>query len=31
MDVEPIEKPSIKKLQDSKSNDEEFLDIEDPW
>ena len=31
MDVEPLVKPSIKKLQDSKSNDEEFLDIEDPW
>ena len=31
MDVEPLEKPSIKKPQDSLSNYKENLDIEDPW
>ncbi len=31
MDIEPLEKPSIKKIQDSISNDKEILDIEDPW
>ncbi len=31
MDVEPIDKLSIEKSQDSKSNDKDFLDIEDPW
>jgi len=31
MDVEPIEKPSIKKTKDSLSNDKEIIDIEDPW
>ena len=31
MDVEPLEDSSINKLQDSKSNDKELIDIEDPW
>ena len=31
MDVEPMEKPSIKKSQDNIINDKELLDIEDPW
>jgi len=31
IDIEPFEKSSIKKIQDSKSNDKELLDIEDPW
>ena len=31
MDVEPLEKPSIKKSQNLRSNDKEILDIEDPW
>ncbi len=31
MDVEPLEKSSIKKPQDSLANDKEILDIEDPW
>ena len=31
MDVEPLEKSSIKKSQESISNDKKLLDIEDPW
>jgi hypothetical protein len=31
MDVEPIEKSSIKKPQDSATNEKETIDIEDPW
>ena len=31
MDVEPLEKPSIKEFNNSLSNDKENLDIEDPW
>ena len=31
MDVEPLEKSSIKKSQDLFSNDKENIDIEDPW
>ena len=31
MDVEPLEKSSNKKPQNSLSNDNEILDIEDPW
>ena len=31
MDVEPLENSSIKKSQDSLSNNQEILDIEDPW
>ena len=31
IDVEPLENSSIKKSQDSLSNDPEILDIEDPW
>ncbi len=31
MDVEPLQKSSPNNLQDSKSNDKELLDIEDPW
>ena len=31
MDVEPIDKSLINQLEDSKSNDKEILDIEDPW
>ena len=31
MDVEPMEKLSIKKPKDSLSNDKEIVDIEDPW
>jgi len=31
IDVEPVEKSSIKKPQDSLPNDKEILDIEDPW
>ncbi len=31
MDVEPLEKSSIKKPKDSLSNDKEIFDIEDPW
>ena len=31
MDVEPIEKSSIKKSHDPLFNDQEILDIEDPW
>ena len=31
MDVEPIEKLSVKKPQDSLSDDKKPLDIEDPW
>ena len=31
MDVEPLEKSSIKKSQDLKPNDKEIADIEDPW
>jgi len=31
MDVEPLEKPSIKQSNDSSLNDKEILDIEDPW
>ena len=31
LDVEPLEKSSIKKPQDYLPNDKELLDIEDPW
>ena len=31
MDVEPLEKTSIKDLNNSVSNDKEIVDIEDPW
>ena len=31
MDVEPLEKKSIKESNDSLSNEKEILDIEDPW
>ena len=31
MDVEPLEKTSMKEFNDSLSNDKEILDIEDPW
>jgi len=31
MDVEPLEKSSIKRSHNSSSNDKELLDIEDPW
>ena len=31
MDIEPLEKSSIKEPKDSLSNDKEILDIEDPW
>jgi len=31
MDVEPLEKSSVKMPQDSSFNDKETLDIEDPW
>jgi len=31
MDVEPLEKLSINKVQDALSNDKDNLDIEDPW
>ncbi len=31
MDVEPLEQTSTKKSQDSKSNDNDLFDIEDPW
>ena len=31
MDVEPLEQSTLKKSQESISNDKEILDIEDPW
>ena len=31
MDVEPLEKISTNKSQDIVSNDQEVIDIEDPW
>ena len=31
LDVEPLDQTSIKNLQNSESNDNEILDIEDPW
>ena len=31
MDIEPLEKSTIEKTQDSTSNVKEILDIEDPW
>ncbi|WP_269604084.1 PRC-barrel domain-containing protein [Prochlorococcus marinus] len=31
IDVEPLEKSSIKNSQDMMSNDKELIDIEDPW
>ena len=31
MDIQPLEKPSIKEPQDSKVNNNEIIDIEDPW
>ena len=31
LDVEPLEKSSIKAPKTSLSNDQEILDIEDPW
>ena len=31
MDVEPLENPSIKKVQEPLSKVKEIVDIEDPW
>ena len=31
MDVEPLDNPAFKNIEDSRTSDKEILDIEDPW